>query len=485
MKANTAARIRLAGNTKLLEPAKTFPAFLDMLKEVFAGSLPEFFKIVYNDPDGDLISVSNQEDYEIACESLGDPRFEFVIQPESDLRRSSNRLKETVPSEPKSAPSIETKPFSNLEEESKAADKKPDQMHVDSNIPQNPMLRFEKGIIEAESVYVTNKKEDSIVKEPLGNESDTCFACKGTGLNKKRKPCKKCEGSGKMNASVQALKKHFEKVMRKEVTRAVQEEFQRQSSVLSQSKRLGDVLESIAQSSVIADKVKCTVCETIIKPGESIYYCAICPYQYFCEDCEDSSRHPHALIKSRAAGERNDFKMELIDQTVIITQQQPGSMFNKIWTIRNKGKKKWPKNTELVPCSGDDLKPRISAVGEIEPGAPCDIVATLTAPNGAGNYKQVFQLSAHGKKFGDPLVAEFHVEEIVKKQQVDEVDKMKRITFEIEKLKKTGDFAKKYEDNVCELMKLGDWSAASVLRVLMNNGNDITQAANELYCEKK
>eukprot|EP01022_Parablepharisma_sp_SALTPOND_P008522 TRINITY_DN1361_c0_g1_i1.p3 TRINITY_DN1361_c0_g1~~TRINITY_DN1361_c0_g1_i1.p3 ORF type:complete len:450 (+),score=51.05 TRINITY_DN1361_c0_g1_i1:6871-8220(+) len=418
-------KIRIDDSLYEMSASDSFPTFIDKLQEMFAGKIPKCFKLQYKDADGDLITVTTQDDYSIALEDSSNPSFCFIV----------TKLEEDL-SEPK------------------------------------PVVPSPIGFADAESTYFSQ------------NPAEACFSCNGSKANKKGQPCKKCNGTGKMNPAIRSLKKHLEKSLRQEMARLVQEEVQK--SVLAQSKNFESIISSLSQASIIEDSVHCSLCKNELGPGEPVYHCMACPKLYLCEDCEENKGHQHALIKARRPGERFEYKMELVDETKILGKVKPGASITKLWTLRNSGKKKWPENIELLPVAGHDLKPKASAIGIVLPGEHCDIVMNLRAPTAAGSFKQVFKLAIHGKKFGPELTVEVNTEEEEKKKldrENYEVDRMKQITKEIENMRKAWDFDRKYENNLIEIMKVGNWSVNDVLRRLMQFDNDPDKALAALFPE--
>eukprot|EP00826_Nyctotherus_ovalis_P022997 TRINITY_DN17717_c0_g1_i7.p1 TRINITY_DN17717_c0_g1~~TRINITY_DN17717_c0_g1_i7.p1 ORF type:complete len:109 (-),score=24.89 TRINITY_DN17717_c0_g1_i7:17-343(-) len=53
--------------------------FAKQIKEEFGKQVAEQYKIQYKDAEGDLVTISTQEDYEIALEDMKDPTLYFTV----------------------------------------------------------------------------------------------------------------------------------------------------------------------------------------------------------------------------------------------------------------------------------------------------------------------------------------------------------------------------------------------------------------------
>jgi len=99
------------------------------------------------------------------------------------------------------------------------------------------------------------------------------------------------------------------------------------------------------------------------------------------------------------------------------TKVQPGSVFVKTWRVRNDGSTAWPDSTALVTAGGDLLTAPDLAVpvsqSLVNPGDEVDISATLTAPACTGRHTAYFRLQNRdtGAFFGQRLWADVRVED--------------------------------------------------------------------------
>jgi hypothetical protein len=86
----------------------------------------------------------------------------------------------------------------------------------------------------------------------------------------------------------------------------------------------------------------------------------------------------------------------IIDVTVEDGSEfNPGEDFEKVWRMKNTGSCTWTSSYSLVFDSGDTLggDASVSLLGQVPPGSQVDIAIDLTAPNNAGSYKGIWQLS--------------------------------------------------------------------------------------------
>ena len=75
-----------------------------------------------------------------------------------------------------------------------------------------------------------------------------------------------------------------------------------------------------------------------------------------------------------------------------------GTVFRKVWRMRNEGTTAWPEGTRLQPVGGDDLDSahdgeRGVAVASAAPGTEVDVAVDLSAPARPGRYVQYWRLS--------------------------------------------------------------------------------------------
>ena len=254
---------------------KSYAELLQKSKDLYGDSLPQAFKFFYRDAEGDLISVSSQDDYEIAYAEANSTGFELIIFP--NLRSSKNsprgvrppcysfadrtrnatycNIYEALHNENNDAPFYQAKALIEVN----ASSKIPLEESKEIAIEKSPVATVATATgtkfgprcatytqLPDDSSYTMVANEDSLKIEVSGSQeikkdlciSQTdlveCLSCGGRKLNKKGSPCKKCNGSGKMNA---ALKRHVERIIKREVERAVQTEVAKQQQHAQCEKR--------------------------------------------------------------------------------------------------------------------------------------------------------------------------------------------------------------------------------------------------------
>ncbi len=465
-------RVTLDGATRQLELPRSYAEFLLQLHTLHPASVDHPFKLSYTDPDGDIITVSTAEDYDVACDIAQQLKdFEFVARLEGERRSEAPEGKSAL----KFAEVEAVSTYVSNSSAPTGAKKGEEEEKKDKPLPP----------------VVEQKKAES--GEAEAEEEEPCFSCNGTKKNKKGQTCKKCGGTGKLTGALRALKKHFDKLLEQKVAQAVHAEFERQSSILSESKRLCDLVSSVSQQQQIpAGALTCSHCGEEIKPGAAVFRCALCPGGLtLCSVCEQSQVHPHALIKSRLplpVEPKPDLKMKLRSENGISVSQVAGAKITKLWSVWNSGGSKWPQETALVRVSDGDIKARISPVGSVEVGQTAQVIADIDVPTTMGEYNCEFQLEAGKRRFGDVLKMKIVVvpppqekEEAAKKIVKDPVERMKRIKLQMDQLKKTGALSKSYEEKVFNLMQMCDeWEASEVLRAVINSGGDADKAAEWL-----
>lgn len=78
-------KVVFKSETKKFKKPETFESLLSMTQKAYGASLPPTFKFFYSDSDGDIISISCQEDLEEAYESI--PQLRLIIEESSEAAR--------------------------------------------------------------------------------------------------------------------------------------------------------------------------------------------------------------------------------------------------------------------------------------------------------------------------------------------------------------------------------------------------------------
>jgi len=183
--------------------------------------------------------------------------------------------------------------------------------------------------------------------------------------------------------------------------------------------------------------VKCDECQTA--PIRGIRFkCTQCFNYDLCEVCEPKGNHPadHALVKIAQPHQRGSLAwrgrgkwgrmaragcrpmppryiaryvqdVTIPDGTVL----PAGTAFLKVWNMKNEGSEAWPAGTNLVFLGGDQLgAPSSVPVQPAEPGAEASVAVNMVAPQEPGRYSSYWRLEdPSGFKFGQRIWAEIYV----------------------------------------------------------------------------
>lgn len=82
---NTQFKVTFKSETKKFKKPNDFEGLLQQTIKAFGQSLPAHFKFFYVDSDGDMISVSSQEDLEEAIDSM--PALKLIVEESSEAAR--------------------------------------------------------------------------------------------------------------------------------------------------------------------------------------------------------------------------------------------------------------------------------------------------------------------------------------------------------------------------------------------------------------
>jgi hypothetical protein len=128
-------------------------------------------------------------------------------------------------------------------------------------------------------------------EEQIAEDSElVCFRCDGSQVNKKGMPCRRCNGTGKLQS---VFYKGIIKILKEEVKSYTTQTFQR-LMVDYLGKKAAD------QAAQVHNRVTCDGCQT--HPIQGIRYkCSVCPDFDMCEKCEAETGHQHPMLKIRKA----------------------------------------------------------------------------------------------------------------------------------------------------------------------------------------
>lgn len=501
-------KISLNRDTKEVAMKKTFEELKSELEVLFGGKLPGEYKLCYVDDDGDVLTIGNSLDYETAVPFIrhntkvvvlpidsapaNSDDFEIVNHPktkEKDYEILNNS--ESSP-EAKSAPNsigaveVSVKEKESIEEVKEKPKKEPEGSAKETAKEAKLIEAIEEKSNEVLSILVHPKDEkDSMI--PIrgksveevkslsggGNEDGSeglccCLYCKGSAKNKKGRPCKKCNGTGRMS---QHTVERIRKIIQLELDSLIKSEASQYASQIALS-------QSVSTSHAVHTNVRCNGCS--VKPIRGVRYkCSVCPSYNLCEACERRFGHAHPMLKHRkplpsSVGNMDDEKygMEVLGETYGPGSNfvLPGATVVKRWEIRNTGTCAWPKGTMLAPIEESYPVPRSKQFGEVRPEDVIEFVANVEVPAVPGSYLWHYQLLDDKKNAIGPIIP---FELIVRESEEEEVRKQLTKTFPL--------LEHRYLENLIELtlMKTGH-SSDYLLRVLQEQKNDLSAAANYL-----
>lgn len=283
-------------------------------------------RITYQDEDGDIITLKNDEDLQAAymfCDSLGcnlDLKLECTPLTKSFMTESI--FQQFNLSQPTLAPNV---PISTqLGEVSELSKNQPLELplqivspalsvqKISEVLPPQQKLgsidtseifssvQIDQLTTEASSIQIQNKSDFANPAFLQGNASASisqpeslsnipcyvrCLKCSGSGKAKnKNKPCKKCGGTGKFNV---CKKKKLAKLIE-----IIREEMSNYLPYLLKDQ------QNKEESKVVHENVSCDSCG--MKPIVGTRYkCTICKDFDFCMKCENTVKHEHVFFKIR------------------------------------------------------------------------------------------------------------------------------------------------------------------------------------------
>jgi hypothetical protein len=151
-----------------------------------------------------------------------------------------------------------------------------------------------------------------------------------------------------------------------------------------------------------------------------------CMHQEDLEKCKKcrcirklSRRFSRSLRNSSKDKRKDDcYSSETIEPPGVqcVPIMKPNTVFNKTWTIKNDGLRRWPKKVQLRWVGEHEIQyvghestqpfrfSKENSPSKLRPGESIDVVVPFTAPSVDGEYESYFQLcNKHGEPFGSQL----------------------------------------------------------------------------------
>eukprot|EP00826_Nyctotherus_ovalis_P054431 TRINITY_DN7126_c0_g2_i1.p1 TRINITY_DN7126_c0_g2~~TRINITY_DN7126_c0_g2_i1.p1 ORF type:complete len:419 (+),score=91.78 TRINITY_DN7126_c0_g2_i1:136-1392(+) len=412
-------KVRIAFDSEVHE--LVLPSTLTELKNNIAAlykNLPIEYKIRYNDEDGDLISIINQNDYEFALGLVKENALFTIYPTEEKLQINDAPLSDDFPLN-----------------------------------PSNP---------KAQSIY-------------------NCMRCKGTALTRKGKACKRCDGTGRMSEELvervkKIVKREVEKIMRTEVPLHASK--LAQSQRLTEDLKTINVVhyetecKNCGLKPIVGTRYSCTVCK-------ELNLCEICEKSFVHKHAMCKIRRPKQEVPEKFCNMElytdKLYDIAIVHENLVNSEKvvEAGSNCIKTWTLKNTGKLEWPRETILTINNLFEPMHAIKEVGNLKPGWSTKITFEFRVPVNKGNYSSFCQVYAgKGLKLGNPLNLEIEVKEPVP-ILANEIKKEIRA--------KLGKVHHTYIDNLVKLkQRFGQIDYEFLIGILKETRNDLETAIRVL-----
>ncbi|CAG9313571.1 unnamed protein product [Blepharisma stoltei] len=366
------------------------------------------FQVTYQDEEGDLITISNDEELHEAYErSAGKPSLKLVLRG-FELSESKNiqmiekldSLRESLRSDTSSVKLPETS-------------QSPMDLEISNeNKPEEP--------VKVEEKPEETKRE---VRFDIPNEP-------------KKRPREKKERKEKKEKREKKEKKEKRKKFGlNDLIKFLSGQAPQQAE------------EPQNEGPAIHNRITCDGCQTT--PIQGIRYkCSVCPDFDFCEKCEATAAHPHPFLKlktpqgcpwrrfgcgrfGRWGGfngqdapqipppianiltlvlkeirrglkqKPKKYKLKVIDHLYTKNQEVPAGGLVKVgWRIKNIGKKDWPEGTKLVYTKGSLEGIQEIDIPALPAGKKANIEVEFKAPLTEGKHKGIWKVQIKNKKLG-------------------------------------------------------------------------------------
>ena len=466
MEEEKAVKISLNRDTKEVIMTKTFEELKNNLKDLFKDSLPAEYKLCYVDDDGDILTIRNNLDYETAVSFIR-KNAKIIILPLDSVPENSMDDFEIV-NHPKSNYEIindpESSPESKMEVKIFEIEDRPEEKKPTEEIS---LFEAPKESDKEEKEPTTESKEElkNVNSEyvPVSGGLFSCLYCKGSGINKKRKQCKKCDGTGKMS---EHMLNRVREIVKLELNSLIQSEASQYASQIAMS-------QSMIASNIVHKNARCDSCK--VNPIKGIRYkCNVCPSYNLCEACEINQGHDHPMLKLRNAlpKEEGKYKVEICEETYGPGKNYllPGAKLFKRWKFKNTGTCSWPKETVLVSMDASSPEPKTMNGYQVHPGNFLEANMSFDVPSSPATYIWRYQLLDDKKKrIGSVIPFEL----IVKESEEEEV--RKAIVKQFPSLNK-----RRMENLIILAMMKTGHSPEDLLKVLSETQDNIEEAANLL-----
>lgn len=237
-------KVTLGKDTKTFKKPDTYMALLQQTVKSFgAEQLPQNFKFYYSDEEGDIISISCQEDYEEAYENASST-LKLVIEASSSAAKHNMPLNAPV--------EIVNFGFSTNTNESVIFEDIKSQNNM-TDIKRMDSVPSLKSNSEESKVSSKQSLESQILSQHVASVLATaetvfpCFTCEGKGL-----ACLICQGSGKASKDFSAQLVNTLRTLIKDILNNPSQECVQEQVVIEQNKEEEEPEERV--SSLLSDE---------------------------------------------------------------------------------------------------------------------------------------------------------------------------------------------------------------------------------------
>lgn len=483
------------------EGSQTFSSLLSLLGQIFPN-LPKNVRVKYLDDDEDLVTIST--DIELK-EALTVASGKNVLR----LYLSVDEKKAEPQVEPQAKPTEDS------------------QQSSQTQTPPNPFASFAEFLSNPQMVTPEFLNNPDFFQRLFGQMSSAAQTVEADVSKMFKDLC--VDAEGKTVPSAQEFKESAEKLMSQMAENPIVKDVLPQflASLTKMQEELVEAARSTTQrfgkeesnEPVLHPNIICDGCERYVRGIR--YKCSLCADYDLCERCEakgDVHDSSHPLLKiaqpihgrpcrrpfrhwaswaprnaapfERGTADVNRPLGRFVCDVAIEdgTHLSPGSIFTKIWRLRNEGSSAWVETTRLSFVGGDCLSTSDAVVvGAVQPNEEVDISMEMTAPSRPGRYIGYYRLTeADGSRFGqrvwvDVTVTPEEVEQTqVAEDPAEEEVSEEEIPEEIEQVEEEEEEEEKVSSEMQQLVDMGFTNVEQNAELLSKYRNNVVLVVQDL-----
>ena len=397
------------------------------------------FLLAYQDEEGDLISITSEQDLQSMYERAQDkPSVKIILRETEENRSEQGKSEENV------FERIENLKQSLMQSvcgERMSQAEVLEEPRMQSFISSDSVNRYQEFSDLVEVPDMTGSRA-SETPASLDFTQPSEINCEPEKKEKRQQKEKKDKKENKERKEKNEKKEKKEKKPKQE----------KKSKETRERKE--ELKEGINESEVVVHQyIHCDGCG--MNPLCGIRYkCTICHDYDLCERCEDSLNHPHPLIKLRVpmktganaiwgnsgppshhGGHRFGHIKEIVTAKIKEMMKKkykvkvcqclhskqtnvfPGTEVQFEWELMNKGRMAWPEGSRLVRAKGDFTAKDVN-LPTVEPGQKVTVRVSALAPNIEKECSGVWKVVVGEKEFGKikgsaVVVADKNIKELV------------------------------------------------------------------------